>query len=67
MPRDASHVKIVTDGGTYPAGPTGVRAVHGALVPTPNVPGPWELDLRFDVHGETYSAIGSVIMVGDRR
>ena len=67
LPKDASSVKVVTDEGTYPTRPSGVREFTAKAVPTPIVPGPWKLDLRFTVHGTAYTTIGSVVMVTQAR
>ncbi len=67
LPKDASRVKIVTDEGTYPTRRSGVREFTAKAVPTPIVPGPWELDLQFNVRGTTFTTIGSVVMVTQHR
>ena len=66
MPAGASHVKVVTDTATYPATHTGVREFSATAVPTPPVPGPWELDVEFTLHGRAYTTPGSVVTVTSR-
>jgi hypothetical protein len=66
MPRGASHVKIVTEDSSYPAKHVGVRAFAAPVIATPAVPGLWQLNLQFDLHGQTYTTIGSVVTVDPR-
>ena len=67
MPAGASRVKVVTDTATYPATHTGVREFSATAVPTPPVPGPWELDVEFTLHGRAYTTPGSVVTVTPAR
>ena len=63
MPKRSSHVQLVTDDGTrYTAKHVGLReySVKGVLPPSA---GPWQLNVQFELHGETYSVIGSVVTV----
>jgi hypothetical protein len=61
MPRGASHVKLVTDGGAWPTHVQPDHVFTATLVP--QTAGPWELDIRFLLHGHRYTVLGTVISV----
>jgi hypothetical protein len=67
MPSGASHVEIVTDKATFNARHSGVREFTARAVPTPAVPGPWELDVQFTLRGRSFTTPGSVITVTPAR
>ena len=66
-PKGASQVKIVTDKASFAARHSGVRAFTARAVPTPAVPGPWELDVQFTLRGRAFTTPGSVVTVTPAR
>ena len=61
LPRGVSHVQLIADGTAWPTRPT---ANHGFTAhPTPQNPGPWELDVRYRLHGKTQTVLGTVVPV----
>jgi hypothetical protein len=61
VPRGSTHVQLVADGKTWPTR----LAPHHAFVahPVARIAGPWELDVRYQDHGATHTALGTVVRV----
>jgi hypothetical protein len=65
LQRGASHVSVLAANGHWPARP----AAHGAFVArtaTPRLGGPWELRIRFRLHGHVFTVLGAVFEVDQR-
>jgi hypothetical protein len=61
----ASRVTVLAANGRWPARP----AAHGAFVAratTPKLVGPWELRVRFHLHGHKFTVLGAVFEVDQR-
>jgi len=61
----ASKVTVIAANGHWPARP----AAHGAFVAratTPRLVGPWELRVRFHLHGHVFTVLGAVFEVDQR-
>jgi hypothetical protein len=61
MPRAARHVRLVADNQSWPTRVLRDHVFTATVVP--QAAGPWELDIRFTLHGRHYTVLGTVISV----